>query len=324
MLDMDTGQIVIEDTILAACELWLGVSVSQTETVKMLAGAFKPEEAKTALEKLKADGLVENVQKHNKGEKYYEDLIKLTGALSSEDKLPKIVVVSSDIFRIPRPTLYSLDNVAVGARMNVMEKKFEDMDKNVAELLKNFKEMISSHGVPKSFLSPDVSQVGEGGAAGGGAAKGGRQAGYAHTAGAGLGRGRSPKRSFQEMEETPSANNSDKVNDGRDGENEARDWKDVKKKQRKINYGKAKVTTGRSDVAVAPYEVFIANTHPESTAELIKEILIECASDDASRDSPLEVIDVKCMMNREKIPNPRTLCWKVTVPNREREYMMKD
>ena len=126
------------------------------------------------------------------------------------------------------------------------------------------------------------------------------------------------------MEETPSANNSEKVNDGPDGENEARDWKDVKKKQRKINYGKAKVTTGRSDVAVAPYEVFIANTHPESTAELIKEILIECASDDTSRDSPLEVIDVKCMMNREKIPNPRTLCWKVTVPNREREYMMKD
>ena len=30
------------------------------------------------------------------------------------------------------------------------------------------------------------------------------------------------------------------------------------------------------------------------------------------------------MTNRELIPNPRTLCWKVTVPHREREYMMKD
>ena len=30
------------------------------------------------------------------------------------------------------------------------------------------------------------------------------------------------------------------------------------------------------------------------------------------------------MTNREKISNPRTLCWKVTVPHREREHMIKD
>ena len=70
--------------------------------------------------------------------------------------------------------------------------------------------------------------------------------------------------------------------------------------------------------------MFIANTHPESTPELIKEILIDCSNIDESRDTPLEVIAVKCMTNKEKILNPRTLCWKVTVPNREREYMIKD
>ena len=67
-----------------------------------------------------------------------------------------------------------------------------------------------------------------------------------------------------------------------------------------------------------------ANTHPDSSSDLIKEILIECAASDESRDKALEIIEVKCMTNREKILNPRTLCWKVTVPNREREHMLKD
>ena len=102
-------------------------------------------------------------------------------------------------------------------------------------------------------------------------------------------------------------------------------WNDVnRRKPRKVNYGKAKVTTGRSDEAVAPFEVFIANTHPGSTKELIKEILVDCASNDETRNAPLEVLDVKCMTNKEKILNPRTLCWKVTVPHREREHMIKD
>ena len=79
-----------------------------------------------------------------------------------------------------------------------------------------------------------------------------------------------------------------------------------------------------SSEAVAPYEIFIANTHPESTPDLIKEILAECSDADSTRDTPLEIIDVKCMTNLEKIQNPRTLCWKVIVPHREREYMIKD
>ena len=70
--------------------------------------------------------------------------------------------------------------------------------------------------------------------------------------------------------------------------------------------------------------MFIANTHPGSTKDLIKEILVECAESEEARTATLEVLEVKCMTNYEKIPNPRTLCWKVTVPHREREYMMKD
>ena len=87
---MDTSQIVIEDTILAACELWLGSAVNQGKVVKMFNEAFKHEEAKVALDKLKADGLVENMQKHNHGEKYFEDLVKVCATLSCENKVPKV------------------------------------------------------------------------------------------------------------------------------------------------------------------------------------------------------------------------------------------
>ena len=75
---------------------------------------------------------------------------------------------------------------------------------------------------------------------------------------------------------------------------------------------------------MAPYEVLIANTHPDSTAEIIKKVLIDCSAQDKSREKTLDIIDVSCMTNLERFPNPRTLCWKVTVPQREREHMIKD
>ena len=50
---------MIEDTLIAACELWIGVSVNIVETLKMLNESFKSEEAEAALEKLKSEGLVD-------------------------------------------------------------------------------------------------------------------------------------------------------------------------------------------------------------------------------------------------------------------------
>ena len=84
---MDTGQIVIEDMILASCDLWLGSAVNPAKVVKMLNEALNPDEAKYALKKLKADGVVEVVQKHNHGEKYFDDIVKVSAKLSSDDKM---------------------------------------------------------------------------------------------------------------------------------------------------------------------------------------------------------------------------------------------
>ena len=119
--DIDSGQSVIEDIVLAACELWLGTSaVNQENVVKMLKEGFKPEEAKSALEKLKAGKFVESVQKHNHGEKYFEDVVKVCSILIAEKKLPRVVVASLDILRIPKLET-DPDSVTVNARIDVME-----------------------------------------------------------------------------------------------------------------------------------------------------------------------------------------------------------
>ena len=116
------------------------------------------------------------------------------------------------------------------------------------------------------------------------------------------------KRSFAEMDE--------------ESRNE---WTEVvKRKPRPINYGKAKIDPAHSDEIVAPFEIFIANTHPESTAEIVKKVLIDCSSADKSRSKGLDILDIQCMTNLERFPYPRTLCWKVIVPQRERDYMMKE
>lgn len=68
-----------------------------------------------------------------------------------------------------------------------------------------------------------------------------------------------------------------------------------------------------------PFEVFIANTDPESTEDIVKNILTESADADKSRTNKHDILEVECMTNLEPFPHQRTLCWKVVVPHRERE-----
>ena len=70
----DTGQIVIEDFVLAACVLWTS-SANVSKVVSMLGEAFKDDEVKDSLNKLKNTGIIDNVQKHHYNEKYREDVV---------------------------------------------------------------------------------------------------------------------------------------------------------------------------------------------------------------------------------------------------------
>ena len=97
---------------------------------------------------------------------------------------------------------------------------------------------------------------------------------------------------------------------------------------RKHCYGASKVVaTGRADWA-APVEVFISNTSPDITEQDIKEILKLCAEDAKERENneglgDFIVKDVKCLTKPE-FENPRTNCWRVSVPFKFKEYIMTD
>ena len=73
----------------------------------------------------------------------------------------------------------------------------------------------------------------------------------------------------------------------------------------------------------APIDVFIGNTNPGSAPDIIKEVLIKCAEMSKDITEDLVVTEAKCL-TKPDIVNPRTKCWKVTVPHKFRDYMEKD
>ena len=78
---------------------------------------------------------------------------------------------------------------------------------------------------------------------------------------------------------------------------------------RKVSYGKSKVTLAGAEAA--PIDIFIGNTNPLATPEMIKTVLANSAQQLPDK-LQLAVIEVKCLNNFERDPNPRSKCWKIT------------
>ena len=88
-----------------------------------------------------------------------------------------------------------------------------------------------------------------------------------------------------------------------------------------MTYGKSKISIDGAEAA--PIEIFVGNTHPRATSEKISEVMKQCANELPDK-TDLEILDVKCLTNLDLIPNPRTKCWKLTVPYRFKELMSQD
>ena len=55
----------------------------------------------------------------------------------------------------------------------------------------------------------------------------------------------------------------------------------------------------------------------------VSPVMKQCALD-LPEKVDLEILEVKCLNNFDVDPNPRTKCWKLTVPYRFRELMSRD
>ena len=134
--------VVIEDIVLAACEVWFQTQIGGTDhgkIGKMLSENFTPEQAKIALGKLKDKNYIASVQNHHISDKYFEDVVKTYAKLEAktDEKMPRIVVEAMDMLKIPRPENCGLDEIAIGSRMNVVDNRLESVEKKLNEFMAN-------------------------------------------------------------------------------------------------------------------------------------------------------------------------------------------
>ena len=94
-----------------------------------------------------------------------------------------------------------------------------------------------------------------------------------------------------------------------------------RRQPRKVTYGTKNI--GSTGAEAAPIEMFVGNTNPRATKEIVASVLKDCAKDMPEKPE-LEILDVRCLTNPERDPNPRTRCWKVTVPFKYKDFMEND
>ena len=84
-----------------------------------------------------------------------------------------------------------------------------------------------------------------------------------------------------------------------------------------------KVTGGEA----APYEVFVGNTHPDTTETIVKEVLAQVSQsmpEEMKLQEPLMILEVECLTKpRTDGRKSWTKNWRVQVSNRFREHMLR-
>ena len=339
---------MVKDLVLGCIQSWLN-RFGKEDIVKMVSENFIDKEIFDALKCLcDCLGLDPPKSRRNTMKQVAVKVwaAELYDTLMKEDnfgKLPEFVVSSQELQRVPLSLMSGAnDIVPVCTKINMLEKKMEEMVDNVAKLAK-------VQGMP-SMQTPlpglgSYSSVVQGTPTG--------LSGVQHLAQVPGTPGRPRTGSFgaaaialkrKQGGETGSSisvgqgsaasGSSGAVGDanqgGLAGGSVAGNPEQPRQSraQRKQCYGTSKiVATGRTDWA-APVEVFISNTSPDMTEDDVKEILKLCAEEAKTSEgnenlSDFAVKDAKCL-TRPDIENPRTKCWRVTVPFRFRDYILSD
>ena len=246
---------------------------------------------------------------------YAMDLYDSLSKLVSEGKLPVIVVSSDQLARVPL-NKKKMDNSEV-ATVNCRLEALETMIKTVVTTVNKLGDKPSFTGtIPKVQVGGGQPGWGSGVVAGG-------AGGWPHLGGQGQGVGRaardkspSVKRTFNDVAR------ENLENAGVPPEAPYQNVLNRRRQPRKMTYGTNKV--GIEDGAeAAPIDVFIGNTNPRASEEIIKRVLLKCAGNMPEKPN-LEILDVKLLTNPERDPNPRFKSWIVTVPYACRTLMEDD
>ena len=214
-----------------------------------------------------------------------------------------------------RTWCYNSDVVPLGSRMDGLEK-------TVATLVKSIEDLKTSHAkeVPTVVVEPPQPTFAT-------VAATGTMNDNNVNANSGATQPRSNSQTRERVQRQRIHSNKRKNEEEVEKEEEKeKEFEYPKRRQRKVNYGKSNVNVAGGEAA--PYDVYIGNTNPASTEEIIKKVLEKCLDTIPADQKPLEpfeILSISCMTKARDDGYPlRTKSWKVTVPNRLREYMMKD
>ena len=273
----------------------------------------------------------------NRDQGEQKDRVKILGSniLASLQELknvadpPAFVVTSTSLAFVPGVVKSNVEaEPAVTARLDNIEKMMENLSKGFSELKKgqpNQWPALQLNGVP---LPAEGAVLGHAAAQGGGhrppQQARNRQQATLPIGGQGL-RDRSDSRKRKAEAEQVQANQHEQVPE--QDQAGQRPWNQVVagRGRRKVQYGtsQVKVTGGEA----APYDVFVGNTHPDTTENIIKEVLAQVAlkmPEDMKLEEPLQILEVECLTKpRTDGRKLWTKNWRVQVSNRFREHMLR-
>ena len=344
---------LLDSAVLGTVHMHIKTGVS-TDIIDLVVTSFTEEEilgAKTEL--IEFIGMVmvvpgghKDTAERSAAYLYAKELVVLVHELDKDNRMPKVVVSSDQLNRIPlgKKGLSPAEAVPISTRMNDLEdtvqklcqsfEKFKNenqapkvCDRTFADIatgnlgaVQRSRANQGKNGGPRQGVVPPIQVTGP--PPGTWAAEMAGQAGQGYYQGGHLGRGLhqgggqqggrsvSPKRPRQDSEDA-----------GVDGQQGGKFQTVPPRKPRKVTYGKSKVTMEGAEAA--PVEIFIGNTNPKATPEIIATVMKKCALD-LPEKIELEVLEVKCLNNVDLDPNPRTRCWKIVVPYRFKELMARD
>ena len=346
---------VVESLLLSVAHHW-----SRRETFarqfELLERHFSQDQMLSALFKLYELSLIAKPMKRSGGAAktatrgQAEDVANAIAFLGNNNKLPRFVVQSDDLPRV-LPLLGALsvgDEQSVAARLEALEGAQKQNMMEMRRMMANNGSAFSSLGAnpgsqmlnPGITVSPPSFGSASGVAGSGGAAVHQLQnkPSYAATAGRGAGGGRAEgtvqsqdflQRPTRADQNGRSANAKGRVERSSSSkrrrlsqeEDREEPWKS-QGRPRKVK-ARPKVNTGNADMVgledlAGPAEFWVGNTRADTSKEKVMEVLKQAADNIKVVDFKVE--DVVCLTKEE---HPRTKSWKVTVPARLRENMLK-
>ena len=240
-------------------------------------------------------------------------LLVCLNELKARSDRPVFYVSSTNLFLVPGVIKNSMSvEPTVTARLDNIEKMVADLSKGFSDMKKssasNQQQMstLSSTSVSTNTVNPQVQDK-------------------SHLA---------PMHSVRARSKSPSVKR--KQDEIQDTENrdvvQEQPWVDVVKnksnqprKPRPVQVGTSKVNVAGGEAR--PYDVVIGNTHPDTTEDILKDVLMHVSQnmpEEFKLEIPLNILEVECLTKpREDGSRIWSRTWRVQVPNKFRDHMLR-